>query len=227
MNIENNFSTIKDENGIEWEVCNDEIEDKENYEYEELEIFKLKTNQFTFEALNKLMDNNIKTNIHFIYSKLTHNLAMDILSGMDIWNGKVNIEKLNAVIFLLFKPHGAGKKLNWKPTKFQLKEFSKLVFAPKSKFKIGMDSCLINHILQYSQPNELQRMSIDSCEGGRMSAYITPDMRMMPCSFSDKDKWAVPINNALDIKWAWDNSKPFTTFRNILTKNQCSCPLTL
>lgn len=182
---------------------------------------------YTYEAINRFIDAGIKTNIHMIYSGKSHAKAIQIILGIDVWKNSFDVEKLNAVIFLLFKPAGAGADLKWSPVKEQFNTFANIVFAPKSKFKIGMDSCLINHILQYSQPNELQRMSIDSCEGGRMSAYITPDMRMMPCSFSDKDKWAVPINNALDIKWAWDNSKPFTTFRNILTKNQCSCPLTL
>ena len=117
--------------------------------------------------------------------------------------------------------------MDWTPRKEQLHTFANIVFNPKSKFKIGMDSCLINHVLQYAEPNELQRMSIDSCEGGRMSAYITPDMRMMPCSFANKRDWSIAIDDHKDINWIWNNSKTFMTFRKVLEKNPCSCPLTL
>ena len=225
MNTENDFSTIKDENGIEWEVCNNEIEDKENYEYRELEIFNLKTNRFTFKALDRLMNNNIKTNIHFIYSKLTHNLAIDILSGVDIWHGKVNTEKLNAVIFLLFKPQGSGKKLNWKPTQFQLQSFSKKVFDPDCKFKVGMDSCLINHVMKYSKPNKIQKMAVDTCEASRMSVYVSPSMQLIPCSFTDHPEWGVQINTKKDIHYIWNRSRKFTQFRSRLKKNPSCCPV--
>lgn len=182
---------------------------------------------YTYDAINRFIEAGVKTNIHMIYSGKTHAKAVQIVLGNDVWDKAFPIEKLNAVIFLLFKPAGAGSKLKWTPAKEQLHTFANIVFQPKSKFKIGMDSCLINHVLKYATPSDLQRMSIDTCEGGRMSAYITPDMRLMPCSFSDEDKWSVPITESEDIKWIWDNTKPFTKFREILQRNQCSCPLTL
>lgn len=217
---------LYDEQGVEWEVCSSN-DNNENYEYKEIEITELKTDDFTFDAIQKFISNGIKTNIHFIYSKHSHDLAIDIINGKDVWNGKVDLKKLNAVIFLLFKPAGAGSELKWSPSKAQLHSFSNIVFNPKCKFKIGMDSCLINHVLQYFEPNKLQRMSIDSCEGARMSAYITPDMRMMPCSFADKRDWSIPIDDIKDINWIWNESKTFNKFREILKQKQCSCPLKL
>jgi MoaA/NifB/PqqE/SkfB family radical SAM enzyme len=190
---------------------------------------------YTYRALEKLMDAGIKTNIHFIFAKHTFGKAMRILYGHHPWithkkksNKKhVNIDRLNAVIFLLFKPAGAGKDLDWKPTEYHISSFANLVFNPKSKFKIGMDSCLVNQVLKYVEPNKLQKMSIDTCEGARMSAYITPDMKMMPCSFADESKWSIPIKGNKDIDYIWNRSMKFNSFRKILRKTQTCCPLEL
>jgi organic radical activating enzyme len=186
---------------------------------------ELRTPSFVYQALNKLINSNIKTNIHFIYSKLSHNLAIDILNGKDIWQGKVDINKLDAVIFLLFKPQGSGKNLDWMPTDSQLKEFSGLIFKPKSKFMVGVDSCLVNHMLKYEQPDKLQSMAIDTCEGTRQSGYITPDMNMMPCSFADRSRFSVKITDKQNIYDIWNKSFTFKRFRNHLYKNPMKCPL--
>lgn len=181
---------------------------------------------YTYDALNKFMNAGIKTNIHLIFHYGSYGSVMKILYGYDPWVGLVDLDRLNAVIFLLFKPAGAGEKLPWKPLEDELDNFSNLVFNNKAKFKIGMDSCLINHVLKRIEPNEIQRMSIDSCEAARMSGYITPDMRFMPCSFADKEKWAIPITKKKDIEYIWNRSRPFKQFRQMLKKNQC-CPLGL
>lgn len=179
----------------------------------------------TYEALQKFIDAEIKTNIHYIYSKVTHTSTINILKGIDIWNGKVDLQGLNAIIFLLFKPHGAGKDLDWIPTTKQMIELSTYIFNPKTKFKIGMDSCLANHILKYSAPTKLQRMSIDTCEAARMSAYITPDMKFMPCSFADESIWSIPIENNLHT--IWQEGSAFIKFRKTLSLQQNQCPLKL
>jgi len=187
--------------------------------------------EYTYNAIEKLLNAGVKTNIHTIFSKESYNMAVQILSGENPWqegeSSLVDIDKLNAVIFLLFKPAGAGVNLDWVPEPHQLKKFSEVVFKPQSKFKIGMDSCLVNHVLKYVTPNKLQQMSIDSCEAARMSAYITPDMRLMPCSFADKNLWSVPITNDHDIEYIWNNTSPFQLFRESLNNNRYSCPLGL
>lgn len=182
---------------------------------------------YTYDALKRLMDANIKTNIHFIFSSDSYEKAMSILSGHDTWYGKVDIERLNAVVFLLFKPAGAGAKLNWMPTSKQLSDFANVVFSPKAKFKIGMDSCLINHVLKYAKPSAIQMMSIDTCEGSRMSAYITSDMKLTPCSFADRKTWAKQIEGVNTIESIWNKSNAFIDFRDILKQKANCCPLGL
>ncbi len=62
--------------------------------------------------------------------------------------------------------------------------------------------------------------SLDTCEGARWSAYISPDMKIMPCSFDNQEmRWAVSLRNHTILE-AW-NSKEFENFRNHF---RTSCP---
>ena len=184
----------------------------------------------TYSAIDRLIKAGVKTNIHLLFTQNTFDKCVLILYGYNPWKHKkislIDIEKLNAVIFLLFKPQGAGKDLvELIPSVYQLSVFSDLIFKPKSKFKVGMDSCLVNHVLRYVEPDPIQKQSIDTCEGARMSAYITPDMNMMPCSFADKS-FGIPIGKQ-DISYIWNRSMKFKSFRKILKKKPNSCPLGL
>jgi len=191
----------------------------------------------TYEAISKLMDAKIKTNIHLIFSRPNFDRSMKILHGYNPWNkikvgegkiSQIDIDKLNAVVFLLFKPQGQGRdKRELIPSKMQIQSFADLAFQPKAKFKIGMDSCLINHVLKYSEPSELQKMAIDTCESSRMSVYISPSMQLIPCSFADHPEWGVQITKKRDIDYIWNRSMKFKQFRSRLKKNPCSCPVGL
>jgi len=181
---------------------------------------------FTFNALNRLMKAGLKTNIHLIFNRSSFSKCLDIVNGTDVWAGKVDLESLNAVVFLLFKPQGSGKdKVELIPTTGQLKSFSEVVFTPKAKFKIGMDSCFLNHVLQYAKPNEIQKMAVDTCESSRMSVYISPSMQLIPCSFADHDKSGVKILKHHDIHAIWNTAFQFNEFRNRLQNNPNCCPI--
>lgn len=187
--------------------------------------------EHTYDAVRRFIDAGIKTNIHLIFTKASYEKCLNILYGYNPWGSvrKVDIEitKLNAIIFLLFKPAGAGERLGWQPSTFQMSVFSKLIFGGKAICKIGMDSCLVNHVIKHVELNELQKMSLDTCEGSRMSAYITPDMKMMPCSFANKERWSRPINRKNSIDHIWNKSLVFNRFRKILEKHNDCCPLGL
>lgn len=180
---------------------------------------------YTYEAIDRLIKAGVKTNIHQIFSKESFDKCFNIVQGRNpgIWD--FDVSSLNSVIFLLFKPHGAGKRINWIPTTGQLKDFASVVFTPKSKFKIGMDSCLVNHVLKYGNASSLQKAALDTCEAARMSAYITSDMKFMPCSFANEEVWSTPIEESLHS--IWRTSKPFEKFRKMLGNNRDCCPLAL
>ena len=82
----------------------------------------------------------------------------------------------------------------------------------------GFDSCTVPALI--NNPGTISLNSLDTCEGARWSAYISSDMKMMPCSFDNQDmRWAVDLRK-FTIEEAW-NSGEFEKFR---THFKISCP---
>lgn len=181
---------------------------------------------FTWSALSRLMESNIKTNIHYVVSKHTIDEACSLILGDDPFDGKVEFEKLNAIVFLLFKPQGRGMNLDWSPTNEQIKKFSELIKTPNCKFKVGMDSCLINKVAKARDLTPMEEMFVDTCEGSRMSCYISPRLKLMPCSFGNHDQYGISIKER-PIKEVWNTGKPFIDFREVLKKEAACCPFTM
>jgi len=179
---------------------------------------------FTYDALQRFMDAGIKTNIHQIFDAKTFHKCTSLIKGIDYWQGRVDINQLNAVIFLLFKPQGGGKQMKFlQPTQIQLEMMANRILEPECKFKVGMDSCLANHVVKYVTPTPLQAMSIDTCEAARMSGYITPDMKFKPCSFAES---STEVHLGWDeISAIWNTSDPFNFFRDVLKEKSNSCPI--
>ena len=169
--------------------------------------------EHTIRALKMLINAGVKTNIHYVLGNNSIDEAIQRLKDNDFPEG------INAVIFLLHKPVGLGKEdnvLNIKDPRVQ--EFFNIVDIGNFNFKIGFDSCTIPAIINLT--DTISKISLDTCEGGRWSAYITSDMKMLPCSFDNQDmRWAYDISNDT-IQNAWD-SEQFEDFRNHF-RNSCS-----
>lgn len=163
---------------------------------------------YTREAIKMLLEAGVKTNIHYVLSSKTIEDAIYKLknNGFD--------EGINAVVFLLYKPIGLGKKeFVLQPGDSRVVEFFKLIDENSFKFKVGFDSCTCPGIVNYTKSINLN--SIDFCEGARHSMYIDASMNAMPCSFANQDpSWFVSLNNHT-IQEAWD-SEVFNKFRHSL-----------
>ena len=193
---------------------------------------------YTLKAINLLLAEGVKTNIHYVLSKSTLTEALQHLRRDELNNSidrnKFNSQGdlaqsyshntlqfpkgINAVIFLLHKPVGLGTKEDMitKDNKDFL-NFLDLVNEREFPYKIGFDSCTVPALIDLDKvdPN-----CLDTCEGGRWSAYITPDMKLLPCSFDNQEqKWAVDLAQ-YSIAEAWESST-FNDFRNHFSH---SCP---
>lgn len=193
---------------------------------------------YTLKAINLLLAEGVKTNIHYVLSKSTLTEALQHLRRDELNNSidrnKFNSQGglaqsysryslqfpkgINAVIFLLHKPVGLGTKEDMitKDNKDFL-NFLDLVNEREFPYKIGFDSCTVPALINLDKvdPN-----CLDTCEGGRWSAYITPDMKLLPCSFDNQEqKWAVDLAQ-YSIAEAWESST-FNDFRNHFSH---SCP---
>ena len=168
---------------------------------------------YTERALDLLLEAGVKTNIHYVLSNKSINIAIDRLKNNGFREG------INAVIFLLYKPVGLGKKENvLRMDDPRVKEFFELIDKGDFPFSCGFDSCTIPGLVNLTK--NINPDSYDTCEGGRHSMYITSDMKALPCSFDNQElRWAYDISNDT-IQNAW-NSKQFDDFRSHFKK---SCP---
>jgi radical SAM protein with 4Fe4S-binding SPASM domain len=178
--------------------------------------------QYSVDALHKFMHYGCKTNIHFVVNNKTIDDAIHLLEKHELnYDDKIfdlNKEKINAIIFLLYKPIGLGKEENMLTLMNDKDKISKFFMLINNvhPFSIGFDSCSIPGILNFS--SNINPNSIDTCEGGRFSGYINAKMQMVPCSFDQKLKWSIDLNQS-NIEDAW-NSDTFNDFRNHM-KNNC------
>ena len=181
-------------------------------------------NGYTEQAIQRLLEAGVTTNIHYVLSNSTMDEAMLCLKE------GLFPENINAVVFLLHKPVGQGMKEDVLDVKDpRVKEFFTLVDSGHFPFHIGFDSCSIPGILRWGRHTE--GASIDTCEGARFSMYIGADMMALPCSFDNQNKrFCVPLTGAVTgnnvpattIEEAW-NSDAFWRFREGLAKRCPGC----
>ena len=169
--------------------------------------------EYTLAAIRMLIDAGVRTNVHYVLGKNSIEEAVTRLEQNAFPEG------INAVIFLLHKSVGLGRESNVLDIHDpMLRRFFSVVDKNDFNFKIGFDSCSAPGIINLT--SNVAGESIDTCEGGRWSAYITSDMKMLPCSFDNQDmRWAYDISGDT-IQNAWD-SPQFDDFRSHFLK---SCP---
>ena len=171
---------------------------------------------YTYKAIDMLIKAGVKTNIHYVLSAKSIDEAIERLKNNTFPEG------INAIVFLLYKPIGLGKMENiLTADNPNVNEFFKLVDKNDFDFKIGFDSCSCAGIVNNTENVNLD--SIDFCEGGRYSMYISADMNAMPCSFGNQNpKWYVDLRkNTIEEAW---NGEVFERFRNSLRNSCPNCP---
>lgn len=171
--------------------------------YSRLNIHE-ETNPVTIDTSNKLIQAGCITNIHFVISKETIDEAIYRL------NNNIFPEGINAVIFILYKPVGQGKREKMLDARDQ--RIKALIHATQEKhaFRIGFDTCFTPAILHYGE--NISPVCIDACEAATFSMYIDSTMNCYPCSFGI---WQTEISESLrnkSIKEIWEG-KLFSEFR--------------
>lgn len=174
---------------------------------------------YTEHAINMLLEADVTTNLHYVLSKDSIDIAIDRIKN-NSWK-----QGLNAVVFLLYKPIGLGKEEKVLTTNDpKVKEFfavlDEALEKDKLSIQIGFDSCSVAGIVNYMK--NVDMCSCDACEGSRYSCYITPDCKLLPCSFDNQDeRWAVDLKTHT-FEEAW-NSDKFEHFRYSLRHSCASC----
>jgi radical SAM protein with 4Fe4S-binding SPASM domain len=166
----------------------------------------------TFSAVQKLLDNGIKTNVHFVLMKENINTAINWLH-----NPPKEIRGINAIVFLNYKP--VGRNPNPELLVKGSKDVSTFFFLAGSTqlFKVGFDSCSISGVARFVHTSPI---FIERCEAGRFSMYISEDNKMYPCSFMVGKIEGIPIRND-NIQVVWRSHEIFMKFRDSAIQNSC------
>ena len=166
----------------------------------------------TLRAVQTLLDAGVTTNIHFVLDQSSINEAITMLTENRLPAG------INRVIFLLHKPIGQGSRAKvlsiGDP---RVAEFFELFNHEEYCEMGGFDSCSVPGLLNLSP--KVHPASIESCEGARFSAYVTSDMKLLPCSFDQDGRWAGDLRRS-SIEDLW-SGRGFEDFRENL---RSSCP---
>ncbi len=168
--------------------------------------------EYTLNAIRRLLAAGVKTNIHYVLGNNSIDEAIIRLDKDDFPEG------INGLVFLLHKPVGLGSAENvLSAGDERVARLYALIDRGGHRFKVGMDSCSVPGIINYCH-NVIPK-AIETCEGGRFSCYISPDMVMLPCSFDQPQQYGVSLRDH-SLEEAW-NSPSFDRFRNILAN---ACP---
>ena len=166
-------------------------------------------------AIKQLTDSKIKVNIHFIIDSDSIETAINWLKlPPDI------LEGINALVFLNYKPSGliiCKEKLLRNSDK--LNEFFDIATCKTHKFKVGFDSCCASGLFSRTNYNAI---TIDACDAGRFSMFISEDMKAYPCSFQKAHHPGDQIALKEDIHKIWMESPNFIFFREYFSSASCS-----
>jgi radical SAM protein with 4Fe4S-binding SPASM domain len=169
-------------------------------------------NDYTYRTIDLLKREDVRTNIHYVLGNNTIDEAIERIKNH-------TFPQVNAIIFLLHKPQGLGSQQNvLEPSDIRVKEFFELLTS-EHYYRFGVDSCTIPGMINFGKNYDIN--SLDTCEAGRFSAYISAEMKMVPCSFDTTGKHEVDIRE-YSIQEAYD-SETFEAFRNKLLHSCKNC----
>jgi len=130
----------------------------------------------TTHAVKLLRERGVTTNLHFILTSKSVDTAIEWLQRPPEF-----VQMANAVVFLNYKPVGRFSDPELLLNKSgRLEEFFQLATTSRQKFRIGFDTCTITGLARLGQA---PAVSIEGCDAGRFSLFVSERMEAYPCSF--------------------------------------------
>lgn len=168
-------------------------------------------------VVNKCKEYGIKVNIHVMLSSETIVYASELIDKyMDL------LKDVNAIIFLNYKPIYSSKSIVLRNSELSYQFISKVL---KNKLcKIGFDSCMISFLVPFS--DEFCPESVEYCEAGRFSAFISEDLKLYPCSFLKGSESSGVDLKKTSLHSGWAESEQFMEIRErIATQGNQRTPI--
>lgn len=159
------------------------------------------------ELIRQAKGYNITTNIHYLLGKNTLKPAIELLETR-----KNLLQDINAIIFLNYKPIHSPESLCLNDCE-DIKHFFELIKNVKS-CKIGFDSCMISYLTLIR--DDVVAESVDFCEAGRFSGFISEELVFYPCSFlNDISTKGINLKTS-SLEDGWRNGEEFVKIRKKL-----------
>jgi radical SAM protein with 4Fe4S-binding SPASM domain len=156
----------------------------------------------------------IKTNLHFLLNADTLPQAIGILKG--VYNK--SLTKINAIIFLTYKPCGRANKSKTLSLNDDFLDFVTLIDNSQCNTKIGFDACFVPNLMKYTK---VDTDYIDPCECAFFSVYIDEKMNVKPCSFTTDESESFNLKD-YSFREIWDeNFKDIRSSRTNNCKSDC------
>jgi len=169
----------------------------------------------TMEAIELLRLSRITTNVHFILTSKTVDTAIEWLNDPPNF-----LRKANAIVFLNYKPVGRfadeSLLLNKSP---RVEEFFKLATRGPREYRVGFDTCTITGLARFGEAPEI---SLEGCDAGRFSLFVSEKMEVYPCSFMVEAGYrGVPLKGT-SLGEIWRNHSDFRRIRTKHSEKGCT-----
>ena len=155
-------------------------------------------------VINKCKEYGIKVNIHVMLNSETILYASELIEKY-----KDLLKDVNAIIFLNYKPIHSSKSTILRNSK-EIYQFIDKILKIKI-CKIGFDSCMISFLAPFS--DEFWSETVEYCESGRFSAFISEDLNMYPCSFLKGEAYSGIDLKEMSLHEGWIEGKQFVEIR--------------
>lgn len=168
----------------------------------------------TAEAVKILRANRVSTNIHFMLTSKSVEIAIDWLKSPPPF-----LEESHAIVFLNYKPVGryADDSLLLNRSA-RVEEFFQLATSRRRGFRIGFDTCTITGLARFGTA---PKISLEGCDAGRFSLFVSEKMEVYPCSFMVEAGYrGIPLKNT-SLHEIWTNHSEFQSIRRKHAKKGC------
>ncbi len=163
-------------------------------------------------AVELLVEAGARVNIHFVLSASSIETAVAWLREPPRF-----LERVNAVVFLNYKPVGRGSVEPLLADSPRLQEFFGMLQAGGRPFKIGFDSCSVSGVASMTS---VPAAFYDACEAGRFSMFISETLRAYPCSFMENLSEGVMLNDS-NLPSVWQTGSVFERMRQDIDAARC------
>ncbi len=152
-------------------------------------------------------------NVHQVLAKETLEECYNLIDHIDP-------SKIHALVLLWIKPKGrASEGYNF----VTYKELHALIkYALSKGITLGFDSCSAPYIWNFPEFKD-SKESIEPCESGLFSLYLSASGYFYPCSFAEGMVHGIAIDDVKHIDQIWHHPD-IEVFRRVLQSSNRNCP---